>query len=80
MAASSKHYGDLIVWIESIINSCDKLSQLRAVDKLIDSFGEYLDRTTKMDVFERSDIIRDLRLKHNSKEYNFYERKFGSSK
>lgn len=80
MAASSKHYGDLIIWIESVINSCTNLTQLRATDKLIDSFANYLEYATNMDIFDRMNIIRSLRIRQDAKEFNFYERKFDTYK
>ena len=74
MAATSKHYGDLIIWIESVINSCTNPIQLRATDKMIDSFGDYLAQTTKLNLFERMDIVRNLRIKQDAKEFNFYQK------
>lgn len=80
MAAKSKHYGDLIIWIESVINSCTNLAHLRATDKLIDLFGNYLEYATNMDIFDRMNIIRSLRIQQDAKEFDFYERKFDTYK
>lgn len=35
MAANSKHYGDVIVWIEKIIESCKTSEQADSVQNLI---------------------------------------------
>jgi hypothetical protein len=35
MGAPSKHYGDMIVWTKSVINSCTTYKQTKAADRLI---------------------------------------------
>jgi len=39
MAANSSHYGDINMWIEKVIDSCDSLNQLSTAQKLIDNFS-----------------------------------------
>ena len=38
MAATSKHYGDVHIWILKVINSCVNVDQVRNADRLIDYF------------------------------------------
>ncbi|CAB4218987.1 hypothetical protein UFOVP1604_70 [uncultured Caudovirales phage] len=38
MAATSKHYGDVALWIEKVIDSCETQEQDRAARKLIAQF------------------------------------------
>ena len=39
MAANSSHYGDINMWIEKVIDSCESLDQLTTARKLIDNFS-----------------------------------------
>jgi hypothetical protein len=43
MAASSKHPGDIYLWIINVIESCENLSQLAIADKLIYIFNQRAD-------------------------------------
>ena len=38
MAASSKHPGDIYLWIINVIESCENLAQLAVADKLVYNF------------------------------------------
>lgn len=38
MAATSKHYGDVHIWILKVINSCVNVDQVRSADRLVDYF------------------------------------------
>ena len=40
MAASSRHPGDIYLWIINVIESCENLSQLAIADKLIYNFNQ----------------------------------------
>jgi hypothetical protein len=35
MGALSKHYGDMIIWVKAVINSCTDYKQTKAADRLI---------------------------------------------
>ena len=35
MGEASNHYGDMILWVKGVINSCTDYKQTRAVDRLI---------------------------------------------
>lgn len=35
MAAASKHYGDVAIWIEKVINSCETYSQEATARRLV---------------------------------------------
>jgi hypothetical protein len=40
MASISNHYGDITIWIEKIINSCETPSQKLTAEKLVKQFEE----------------------------------------
>lgn len=45
MAATSKHYGDLIRWGEAVICSCKSLEQIRTAERLIDLIDSQIRKT-----------------------------------
>jgi predicted nucleotide-binding protein (sugar kinase/HSP70/actin superfamily) len=49
MAAVSKHYGDVNVWIEKIIDSCDSTKQQQTIYKLIQQFNKMLNKDNTLD-------------------------------
>lgn len=40
MASNSNHYGDVLTWIEKVINSCTTVKQILAAKKLLILFDE----------------------------------------
>jgi hypothetical protein len=44
MENRSKHYGDIKLWIEKVINSCETMDHIKTVDKLIYNFDKRLER------------------------------------
>ena len=42
MAASSKHYGDVANWIETVIDSCKTPRQVSVARKLVNNFEKHL--------------------------------------
>ena len=63
MAATSKHYGDISLWIEKVIESSTNFQHYKTSRKLIFSFDKYLERNTNLPYEERSLIIRKLYFK-----------------
>jgi len=63
MAATSKHYGDISLWIEKVIESSTNFQHYKASRKLVSSFDRYLERNTNLPYDERHTIIRKLSLK-----------------
>ena len=53
MAATSKHPGDIYLWILNVIESCENTIQLSTADKLIFNFAS---KTEKID----DDLLRNL--------------------
>jgi len=63
MAATSKHYGDISLWIEKIIETSTNFQHYKASRKLVFLFDKYLERNTNLPYDERKTIIRKLYLK-----------------
>jgi hypothetical protein len=40
----SNHYGDIIQWIEKVIESCQNIEQLKVAKKLVTNFEHKLDK------------------------------------
>ena len=75
MAAVSKHYGDVNVWIEKIIDSCDSTKQQRTIQNLINQFKKILDKDNTLEFDFRSNIIWQLERKLDNKIYELYDKK-----
>ena len=67
MAAVSKHYGDVNVWIEKTIDSCDSPKQGQTIQNLINQFEKMLDNDSKLDTYFRRTLIRNLEIRINNK-------------
>ena len=57
MAASSRHPGDIYLWIINVIESCETLAQLSVADRLIYNFIQRAD----------NDWIKDMARALNTK-------------
>jgi hypothetical protein len=44
MENRSKHYGDIKLWIEKVISSCETIYHVKTVHKLISNFDKRLER------------------------------------
>ena len=62
MAAKSKHYGDIAIWIEEVIDSCNHPLQEVVARKLLRNFEKQLDREG-MDFNTRYEMIKKLEYK-----------------
>lgn len=40
----SNHYGDIIQWIEKVIDSCQNIEQLKVAKRLVSNFENKLDK------------------------------------
>jgi hypothetical protein len=43
MKNRSEHYGDIKLWIEKIINSCENMDHIKTTDRLIINFDKKLE-------------------------------------
>lgn len=75
MAAASKHYGDVNVWIEKIIDSCDSPKQEQTIQNLINQFEKMLDNDSKLDSYFRRTLIRNLEIRINNKIDELFDKK-----
>jgi hypothetical protein len=75
MAAVSKHYGDVNVWIEKIIDSCDSTKQQQTIYKLIQQFNKMLNKDNTLDYSFQRDIIWQLERKLDNKIWELYDKK-----
>jgi len=50
MAASSRHPGDIYLWIINVIESCETLAQLSVADRLIYNFIQRADNDWTKDM------------------------------
>jgi hypothetical protein len=75
MAAASKHYGDVNVWIEKIIDSCDSTKQQRTIQNLINQFKKILDKDNTLEFDFRSNIIWQLERKLDNKIWELIDEK-----
>ena len=75
MAAASKHYGDVNVWIEKIIDSCDSTKQGPTIQNLINQFEKMLDNDSKLDSYFRRTLIRNLEIRINNKIDELFDKK-----
>lgn len=75
MAAASKHYGDVNVWIEKIIDSCDSTIQQLTIYKLIYQFEKMLDKDKTLEFYFKRNIIRQLEIKLENKIDKLFDEK-----
>ena len=62
MAAKSKHYGEIAIWIGKVIDSCNHPLQEVVARKLLRNFEKQLDREG-MDFNTRYEMIKKLEYK-----------------
>jgi hypothetical protein len=75
MAAASKHYGDVNVWIEKIIDSYDSPKQEQTIQNLINQFEKMLDNDSKLDSYFRRTLIRNLEIRIDNKIEELFDKK-----
>jgi hypothetical protein len=79
MAATSRHYGDIAVWINKVIDSCDHPLQEITARKLVRNFESYLERSS-MDVWERQSLIRPMLFRIDEKRWDRTENRLKKKK
>jgi hypothetical protein len=79
MAATSRHYGDIAVWINKVIDSCDHPLQEITARKLVRNFESYLERLS-MDVWERQSLIRPMLYRIEEKRWDRTENRLKKKK
>lgn len=57
MGAPSNHYGDMIIWVKSIINSCTEFKQTRTADRLIWLLRDKLPEDIRSKVFAELTLL-----------------------
>jgi hypothetical protein len=75
MEAVNKHYGDVNVWIEKIIDSYDSPKQEQTIQNLINQFEKMLDNDSKLDSYFRRTLIRNLEIRINNKIDELFDKK-----
>jgi hypothetical protein len=80
MAAASKHYGDVNVWIEKIIDSYDSPKQEQTIQNLINQFEKMLDNDSKLDSYFRRTLIRNLEISLDDKFEELFNKKIKEQK
>jgi hypothetical protein len=79
MAATSRHYGDIAVWINKVIDSCDHPLQEITARKLVRNFEKHLERSS-MDVWERQSLIRPMLFRIEEKRWDRTENRLKKKK
>jgi len=69
MENKSRHYGDIKLWVERVINSCETMEQVITADKLIDNFYKKLQRNSIEKYWRQNhyEIISPLRIQLEEK-------------
>ena len=75
MASTSKHYGDVVNWIEKVINSCETPLQEKTARNLIYQFELQYE---EIDIKLNFELSRKLRNQLNEKTYTRLDKKFNS--
>jgi hypothetical protein len=63
MKNRSEHYGDIKLWIEKVINSCETMDHIKTTDRLIINFDKRLERNFVEEYWREYfyDIIQPLK-------------------
>lgn len=79
MAATSRHYGDIAVWINKVIDSCDHPLQEITARKLVRNFENYLERSG-MEFWEIQSLIRPMQFRIEEKRWDRTENRLKKKK
>lgn len=77
MSATSNHYGDIILWIEKVIDSCTHPLHEKAARKLIRQFEKYY--TDSLDASTYTIISRELNQRLDDKFYSRIENQLNNN-
>ena len=67
MAATSKHYGDIAIWVEKVINSSETYQQCISAKRLMYIFESMLAKDTKLDYYDRKNLLSGATVAYHSK-------------
>ena len=79
MAATSRHYGDIAVWINKVIDSCNHPLQEITARKLVRNFESYLGRAG-MEFWEIQSLIRPMHFRIEEKRWDRTENRLKKKK
>jgi hypothetical protein len=67
MAATSKHYGDIALWVEKVINSSETFQQCISAKRLMYIFESMLDKDTKLEYYDKKNLLIGAKVAYHSK-------------
>jgi hypothetical protein len=67
MAATSKHYGDIAIWVEKVINSSETYQQCISAKRLMYIFEAMLNKDTKLEYSDRKNLLIRAEVAYHSK-------------
>lgn len=68
MAATSERYGDLIIWVERVIDSCQNMEQIKTADRLLRLLDERLTKELDSELYfqVKISLLSKLRIREDS--------------
>jgi hypothetical protein len=67
MAATSKHYGDIALWVEKVINSSETYQQCISAKRLMYIFEAMLNKDTKLGYYDRKNLLSGAEVAYHVK-------------
>jgi hypothetical protein len=67
MAATSKHYGDIAIWVEKVINSSETYQQCISAKRLMYIFEAMLDKDSKLEYYDKKNLLKGARVAYHAK-------------
>ena len=80
MENRSRHYGDVKLWIEKVIDSCETMEHVRSTEKLISNFDKQLEKKSVAEYWRDHyyTIISPLNLLLSDKRDHIFDKKLKS--
>lgn len=78
MENRSRHYGDVKLWIEKVIDSCETMEHVRTTEKLITNFDKQLEKKSVAEYWREHyyTIINPLNLLLSDKQDEIFNKNF----
>lgn len=78
MEKRSRHYGDVKLWIEKVIDSCETMEHVRTTEKLITNFDKQLEKKSVAEYWREHyyTIINPLNLLLSDKQDEIFNKNF----
>ena len=78
MEKRSRHYGDIKLWIEKVIDTCETMDQIRSTKKLIINFDKQLEKKCVADYWREHyyTIINPLNILLSDKQDEIFNKNF----